>query len=176
VNVSPRRQGFSLVEVTIAIAILSFCLLTLLALLPIGLSSTTETLQVTNAAGIVSQICADLRATPLATSANTTPASPRYGLIMDTTAATGTNTFFLDDTGNPTGARGAAITTGAVYKATVIITVPRIFPASANAYFAIKPTTARVIVTWPAQEDTAVNATPTKYQGYYESVTAVDRN
>jgi uncharacterized protein (TIGR02598 family) len=176
VKTPPPPQGFSLVEVTISVAILSFCLLTLLALLPIGLSSTTESLQATSAAGIASQIAADLHATPLATSTKPTPASPRYGLTLDSAAAAATSTFYLDDTGNPTGASGAAITSGAIYKATVVITNPKVPSPASAAYFQNKPTTARIIITWPAQADPTAGAIPTNYQGSYESVTAVDRN
>jgi uncharacterized protein (TIGR02598 family) len=175
----PQRQGFSLVEVSVAIAILSFCLLTLLALLPAGLISTTDSLQKTSAAGITSQIAADLRDTPLASLSNPTPTSPRYGLTLDTastTTSTGsTNTFYLDDTGNPTGAINAPITASSIYKATVVVTIPKMANSGA-AYFNNRPTYVRVIVTWPAQEDRTAGALPSHFQGSYESDTAVDRN
>ena len=175
----PQRRGFSLVEVTVAIAILSFCLLTLLALLPAGLISTTDSLQKTSAAGITSQIAADLRDTPLASSANPTPTSPRYGLTLDTSSTTtavgSTNTFYLDDTGNPTGAINGAITSTSIYKATVVVTVPKMANAG-SAYFSNRPTFVRIILTWPAQEDRTAGALPSHFQGSYESDTAVDRN
>ena len=165
-----------MVEVTIAIAVLSFCLLTLLALLPIGLTSTTDSLQKTAAAGIASQIAADVRATPMATASTTTPPSPRYGLALDSaSAASTTNTFYLDDTGNPTGANNAAITAGAIYKATVVVSGTKI-PPTGSGYFQNKPTFVRIIVTWPAQADRTAGVIPTHYQGSYESVTQIDRN
>jgi uncharacterized protein (TIGR02598 family) len=172
----PSFEGFSLVEVTIALAVLSFCLLTLLALLPIGLNSTTDSLQKTSAAGIASQIAADVRDTTMANSTTTIPVSPRYGLALDsTTGNPSTNSFYLDDTGNPTGAGNAAITTGAVYKATVVVSSPRI-PPTGSGYFQNQPTSVRIIVTWPAQADATPGVLPTHYQGSYESVTEVDRN
>jgi uncharacterized protein (TIGR02598 family) len=183
----PQRRGFSLVEVSVAIAVLSFCLLTLLALLPAGLMSTTDSLQKTSAAGIASQIAADIRGTPPTT--NSTPSiSPRYGLTVDTsstTLATGsTNTFYLDDTGNPTGALNGPITPASIYKATIVVTLPKALPgayATANAattfgYFYNRPTFVRILVTWPAQEDKTAGALPSHFQGSYESDTAVDRN
>jgi uncharacterized protein (TIGR02598 family) len=183
----PQRRGFSLVEVSVAIAILSFCLLTLLALLPAGLISTTDSLQKTSAAGIVSQIAADIRDTPPTTnwtSASTLSTSPRYGLTLDTTSTStavgSTNTFYLDDTGNPTGAVNTSITTSSIYKATVVTVVPRQSPGGASAnnggYFYSRPTFVRIIVTWPAQEDRTAGALPSHFQGSYESDTAVDRN
>ena len=175
----PQRRGFSLVEVSVAIAILSFCLLTLLALLPAGLVSTTDSLQKTAAAGIVSQIAADIRDTPLASSGSPTPTSPRYGLTLDTSSTTtstgSTNTFYLDNTGNPTGAINGSITANSIYKATVVVTVPKM-ANSGSAYFYNRPTFVRVIVTWPAQEDRTAGALPSHFQGSYESDTAVDRN
>jgi len=175
----PQRRGFSLVEVSVAIAILSFCLLTLLALLPAGLISTTDSLQKTAAAGIVSQIAADIRDTPLASSGNTAPVSPRYGLVLDSTSVTGsTNTFYLDNTSNPTGAINGPITSGSIYKATVVVTVPKESPGGSltSGYFYNRPTFVRIIVTWPAQEDRTASALPSHFQGFYESDTAVDRN
>jgi uncharacterized protein (TIGR02598 family) len=176
-------RAFSLVEVTLALAVISFCLLTLVALLPMGLSSTRDSVNKTNAADIASQIAADLRDTPLATNSAiaTIPSSPRFGLSMDTNTANATtvNTFYLDDTGNPTGAVGAPITAASLYKATVIIATPKVpatGTAAGTAFSNNKPTTLRVIVTWPAQADQRTGTYPTNYQGYFESVTAVDRN
>ena len=175
----PQRWGFSLVEVSVAIAILSFCLLTLLALLPAGLMSTTDSLQKTSAASIASQIAADLRDTPPASSGTATPGSPRYGVILDsssTTSAVGsTNTFYVDNAGNPTGALNGVITSSSIYKATVVVAVPKMSNASA-AYFYNRPTFVRIIITWPAQEDRTPGALPSHFQGSYESDTAVDRN
>jgi uncharacterized protein (TIGR02598 family) len=182
-NTSLSLRAFSLVEVTMALAVISFCLLTLVALLPMGLNSTRDSVQKTNAAGIASQIAADLRATPLTTNSTLAfPASPRFGLAMDTntTAFTMmTNTFYLDDTGNPTGAVGAAISSSSLYKATVVVALPKVAATAttgASSYSQNRPTPVRIIVTWPAQGDRTAGSIPTNYQGYFESDTDVDRN
>ena len=177
----PQDRGFSLVEVSVAIAILSFCLLTLLALLPAGLARTTDSLQKTAAAGIASQIAADIRDTPPATNSTyPSPPSPRYGLTFDSSSSStgSTNTFYLDDTGNPTGAINGAINASSIYKATVVMTVPKLTPGAnlSSGYFNNKPTFVRIIVTWPAQEDRTAGSLPSHFQGLYESDTAVDRN
>ena len=59
-----RTAAFSLVEVAIAIAITSFCLIALLGLLPVGLKTNEASIEQTAANGILSEIAADLRATP----------------------------------------------------------------------------------------------------------------
>jgi uncharacterized protein (TIGR02598 family) len=57
-----KRAAFSLVEVTLALGIAAFCLLTVFALLPVALKTQQASIQQTTANTIISQIVADLGA------------------------------------------------------------------------------------------------------------------
>lgn len=55
-------SGFSLIEVTIALGIATFCLVALFALLPIGLNTNRDTIEQTVATSIAANIASDIRA------------------------------------------------------------------------------------------------------------------
>ena len=57
-----RTAGFSLVEVTLALGVAAFCLLVLLALLPVAVKTQQNSIQQTTANQIISQIYSFLRA------------------------------------------------------------------------------------------------------------------
>jgi uncharacterized protein (TIGR02598 family) len=59
---SPEAAAFSLVEVTLALGIAAFCLITLFALIPVALKTQQASIQQTTANTIASQIVADLSA------------------------------------------------------------------------------------------------------------------
>lgn len=61
---SLQTRGFSLVEVTLALGVAAFCLVTVLGLLPVGVKTNQNASQQTMAANILSEIVSDLRATP----------------------------------------------------------------------------------------------------------------
>lgn len=61
---SPRNSAFSLVEVTMAIGIVGFCLLTLMGLLPTGLNALNDASRETTDAQIVQQIVSQAMLTP----------------------------------------------------------------------------------------------------------------
>jgi len=61
-----RRSGFSLVEVTIAIGIVAFAMVTLMGVIPIGLISTQDAMQQTARSHIIKQISSDLGMLPFA--------------------------------------------------------------------------------------------------------------
>lgn len=58
----PSPSGFSLIEVTIALGIATFCLVALFALLPIGLNTNRDTIEQTVATSIAANIASDIRA------------------------------------------------------------------------------------------------------------------
>ena len=147
------RCAFSLVEVVLALAIVSFCMMTLLALIPVGLGNTKESLQTTEAASITTQIAADLNATPATSSTST-----RFQINLNNA---GPNTLFFADDGS------YSANVPAPYQATVVVT-----PQNGTT---TTTTTARIIITWPGLAGTP-GALPTSYQGSYETVTALDRS
>src|SRR5580765_5027525 len=57
-------RGFSLVEVTLALGVTAFCLITLLGMLPLGLQIHQASSSQTAAASVLSSVAADLRVTP----------------------------------------------------------------------------------------------------------------
>jgi uncharacterized protein (TIGR02598 family) len=57
-----RVGGFSLIEVTLALGIAAFCLITVFALVPVALKTQQASIQQTTANTIISQIVADLGA------------------------------------------------------------------------------------------------------------------
>lgn len=59
--------GFSLVEVTIALGLVSFSLVGLMGMLPVGLSSFREAMEIQTQTRIAQQIAAELQLTPFQT-------------------------------------------------------------------------------------------------------------
>ena len=82
--------GFSLVEVTIALGVAAVCLLSLFALLPIGLNSNNAAVQQTLAVDILNAVVSDLRNTP---SGGTS--SPQFGIPL----AGSTTPVLVDESG-----------------------------------------------------------------------------
>ncbi len=143
--------GFSLVEVVLALGIVAVVMVTLMALLPIGMKSNQVSAEETRAVGILSILEADLRNThpslnggrslifglplPYVLSGGRTVPNPS----LQPKVASG-NSVFLDETESPVAGAGPAR-----YQATIIYAPP---PAT-NSLNAIQ---ARLIVNWPATD------------------------
>jgi uncharacterized protein (TIGR02598 family) len=86
---SASQNGFSLVELTLAIGVAAFCLIAVFGLIPVGVQTSRNATSQTAATNIMAAVVADLRATP------TTNISPQFAITF------GTNkTLFFDSTGN----------------------------------------------------------------------------
>jgi uncharacterized protein (TIGR02598 family) len=159
-----RLSGFSLVEVTLAVGVAAFCLLTIMALFPTSLATNQITIQQTANTNLVAVIAADLRATPI-----TSSTSPRYGITIPTTG-NATHTIFLQDD-ETAGAQDADAIASQIpkYRATITFSAP-INSSQKTA------TGVRILLTWPALADPIASATPSKYSGLYEVYTALNRN
>jgi uncharacterized protein (TIGR02598 family) len=142
--------AFSVVEVAIALAIASFCLVAIFGLLPVGLASNQISTEQTAAANIVRGIVADLEAT----GTNST-VSAVYAVNM----SSGTSTLFFSESGKIESNAGAARC-----RARIFIDPP----ASGSKGI----TNVRIVMTWPAPVDPALINPP----GSYEAFTALDRN
>ena len=59
-----RQHGLTLIEVIVALGIIAFALTVLLALIPVGLRTATDTVQETLAAGLAEKIFAEFRVRP----------------------------------------------------------------------------------------------------------------
>jgi uncharacterized protein (TIGR02598 family) len=144
-------RGFSLVEVTLALGIAAFCLITLLGLLPLGMETNQSAVSQTAAASVLSSVVADLRAT-----AKASPTSPQYDITFGIAKL-----LYVDD-------QGRAVTPtdpNAAPRYRVMIT----FPASPEGLFA--PTFVRLKITWPALADPET----TPPAGFVETFAALDR-
>lgn len=151
-----REAGFSLVEVTIALAVAAFCLIAVFGLIPTGLNTSKAAINLTTATSIMAAVDTDLRAAPLSAGAR----SPTFGFDL---ANTGEQTLVFAADGTPTGAIGGAAGNDSLYEAAVTLIPPAADEKSA--------TKARIRVTWPALVQ-PVAARP----GSVEVVTALDRN
>jgi len=85
--------GISLVETTIAIGVVAFALVALLALLPVGMKSIRASHNETIATHLLSGIVADVQTVP----ADQTE-SPRYGIPINASVSS-TGRFYIDQNG-----------------------------------------------------------------------------
>lgn len=158
------RQGFSLVEVVLALAVCSFCLVTILGVMATGLTTDHDTTQQTAAAGIVREVTADLWAGSNSDSTGTSSGkTPAFGITLPTsTSASGPETLFF--AGDGTKEASAA---GAQYRVDV---------AFGAKQFATEPSPVRVLVTWPALANPTAGTWPTHQEGAFQTVTTLDVN
>ena len=81
--------AFSLVELTVAMGVAAFCLMALLALLPVGVQTNRNATSQTAATNVIAAVVADLRAVPIFNTSST-----EFGITF------GTNTtLYFDGTG-----------------------------------------------------------------------------
>ena len=160
-----RPSGFSLVEVTLALGVAAFCLVTIFALLSTSFRTNQITIQQTADTTLAGAIAADLQATP-----KTASDSPRYGITFPATGIA-SHTIFLREDGTAAGAQDsdADPSQNPRYRATITFNAP----ANTSQKTA---TGIRIRLTWPALADKSAAATPTNYAGAYEVFTAVNRN
>jgi len=181
------KLGFSLIEVTLALGVAGFCLLTLFGLLPIGLTSNQTSLEQTMAGNIAAAIVADLHcAQPMVTGTSprfdiTIPASP--GPAAGGVTQTSGTTIYLTAGGVASGTVSASGATVSRYRATIAFSYPS--SGQYSALFASRAaTTVRVLVTWPALADSTPSywplggtpSWPSNYTGSCEVDTTLDRN
>jgi uncharacterized protein (TIGR02598 family) len=150
-----QKNGFSLVEVALALAVAVFCLVTLMALLPVGLNSGRITTGETAANGILNEVVADLRATTPTSPIGGTATSQQFGISIPATGTTASTTLYFTQQG----VSSTTITTDSRFRLTVT------FPATNGGKAA---TIGIAKVTWPAPA-----ANPS---GVVENFVALDRN
>ena len=172
---SASSRAFSLVEVTLALGIAAFCIIPLVALLPIGLSSNQAALQQSVAASIAQAVVSDLRAAPTPASTTASVVTPRYNFTIPALSVTSSSTATInvrDDTSlssdNSTGPQAAAPAADAHYKVALTFVPPTTTSRAA--------TMVRVLVVWPPQADPTSQQVPTKFTNSFETVFALDRN
>jgi uncharacterized protein (TIGR02598 family) len=159
----PTRGGFSLVETVIALGVVSFCLLNVMALLPIGLASNRDSLQKTAAASIAAEVSSDLRQAPV--TVGSASQSPRFQIGQSSTTSTTTVLYFGSDDSFLNGtASGATVSGNWLYRATVTV----------GATTSGSTVPVRILVTWPALADSNPSLSPANYTGSLDISTAVN--
>jgi Tfp pilus assembly protein PilV len=168
--------AFSLIEVSLALGVAAFCLLSVLGLLPLGIESNQASIQQTAASGLATAILSDLRAT-----GNTTPAASPSGQFQIPIPAPGTtsnlvSTIFLRDDGSVAQSSLPALVNSNAdpgqkprYRATITF-LP---PAQTGQRTA---TRIRILITWPALADPLASSTPVNYSGCSEILSSLNRN
>jgi len=111
---SCHRGGFSLTEVAVALAVASFCLTSIVGLIPVGLQANQVATGQTFTSGIVSSVLADLRGTPSLTATSLQysipiPSNPFPATTTPTLLFFGTDGSF-SSTQQPTSAYMVVIT------------------------------------------------------------------
>ena len=87
-----RAAAFSLVEVALALGVASFCLVPLVALLPLGFTTNQSASSQTASASIITHVLADLRATPSSLPPGAATTSAEYSIPIPADAAGGAAT------------------------------------------------------------------------------------
>ncbi|XHR31134.1 MAG: Verru_Chthon cassette protein B [Chthoniobacteraceae bacterium] len=126
----PVCSAFSLVEITLALGIASFSLVSVLGLLPIGLSNARSATNQTAAMNLVTVIAADVRATPAGATQ-----SPRFKI--DVSTLNQQQTLYFSDLGTAS----ASLDGDARYKAVI----KAVWQPSSNE------TLTRIKIVWPPQ-------------------------
>src|SRR5437660_6453546 len=157
--------GFSLVEVTLALGVAAFCLITVFGLMAVGLQTQQASVQQTKANAIISQVADDLRADvrlpPGQASKESTQGFQLHGHWA--AQATPDTLYFTNDrnqTGTVTQGTAPPAPVDAVFRATVTY----LFPPTATTSIA------KISVSWPAAQSDL-----TKVAGSIDMFAAVNR-
>ena len=162
---SPSKSGFSLVEVALALGIGSFCMLTLLGLIPVGLHNFQQADARSMMVDLATSVAQDLESTSVGTAPTK---SPRFSFMVPPSGGstdTTPQTVFVDASGAPT---SGAMDANSIYRLSVAFTPPQ--PGSKMA------TTARILVTFPAHADPSTATWPTKYATMLQTTVSLNRN
>jgi uncharacterized protein (TIGR02598 family) len=154
-----RRQAFSLIEVTLALGVAAISLVTIFALLPLGVQTNQRSIEQTASADILSAIAGDLRATPVTSPRGGATTSPQFHIAIPAAGSTGPPaTLFFNSAGQSAG----SFETDSRYRLTVTF-----LPNGGTTNTA---TFANLKVTWPA------SAVVENAPGSAEIFAAFDRN
>lgn len=166
------NSAFTLVEVSIAMGVAAFCLVSIMGLLPVGISSNQTSIQQTCAVNLAAALLSDLRATQNNVPASAT--STQYQIpIPASGAASSPVSIFLRGDGS-VAQNGALVNVNAdssqnpLFRATITFSQPAAGQRTA--------TQARIFITWPALADPKAASAPSKFSGSYEILSSLDRN
>lgn len=159
-------EGFSLIEVTLALGIAAVSLCTIFGLLVAGTQTSHTSVEQTAAADVLTAIAGDLRATPRTSPPGQTATSPLLKIAIPANpigAASSPPAFYFNALGQSS-TQGASFPVSYAARYQAIVT----FLPNASARSA---TMVRIRVTWPAKADPTSNLTSAA-----ETLVALDRN
>ena len=165
-NKKKSIEAFSLVEVTFALAIVVFCMVTVFGMLAVGVTTTQTSSSQTIASQVLNGISADIQSTPQIHGASS---SPVYNIPLPLYTKTAITTpqatpLYIDEDGT-TNTSSAGARYRLFYWTTSAAT-----NNTANPPGNTRETLVRLILAWPAGAQSYTNA-----QGYVENVVAVNR-
>lgn len=158
------RAAFSLIEVTIALGLATFCLTAIFGLLPVGLNSNLASSNQTTASGILAAVSADLLATP-SPSSNAPVTSQQFSIIIPANPVTtppATQTLYFTSHGQSS----TSLQTQSRYLLTVNF-LPNVLASASSGKAA---TLVNLQVSWPAA------AALPNAAGSVKTFIALDRN
>lgn len=161
-NKQSSVSGFSLVEVALALAIAGFCLITLVALLPVGVAHYRDADNQSAMVNLATMVQRDLAVTPISA---TTSTSPRFSFQVPAAGGNPDPTpqiIYVDPSGN------VATGNARIYRINVAFNPPASGTRGA--------TTARILITWPALADANSTGWPTMYSDMFETTITLNRN
>lgn len=133
-----KRQGFTLMECTVAVGVACLSLVPMIGLLPVGLTGARSASTQTAAMNIATALAADLRT-------SVAQESPRFGVNLGSSGSE--QVLYLDESGAPV----AGLNAQSRYKARVILT-----PVTDSMKIA------RITISWPpAAPDNAATSVET---------------
>jgi uncharacterized protein (TIGR02598 family) len=164
---SKFEGGFSLVEVALALGIAAFCLVTLMALLPVGIQHYQQADSQSTMVNLATMVARDLQVT---SSSSTT--SPRFGFtipIAGGSASATPSTIYVDAAGASPTTIGAAPNSNSLYRISVYFNPPAISGQK-------MATMARIWITFPAKADSTPGTDAKNYTSMFETTIALNRN
>ena len=160
--------AFTLVEVALALGVASFCLVAVMALVPLGVDTGQMASDQTTAGSILTQVLADLRATPKTSPPGATTTSTEYTVpIPANTAGAPATTPTVRYFGNSAQLFSLSPVSGTSRYRLTISFLP---PAGGRT-----ATQLTLLVSWPPQVDPA-NAATGMPTGRVQIFAALDRN
>jgi len=154
--------AFTLIEVTLAIGVVAFCLLTIFGLIPVGLRTNKAAVQQTAANGILSAVIADLRATPSTLPLGSGTTSQEFGISIPANTVISGTTLYFAGSGQFT---QTLILTGSAQSEYLL--TANFLPSGSGSRAA---TFVNLEVSWPAESGTA------NPEGFVQDFVALDRN
>jgi len=147
-------KGFSLVEVTLALGLVTFCLIAIFSLLPAGLNSARDSAEEAGAGALVSQIAVQIRAAKTNAGGQFVMGDPIAGSFSYGSSQAFTNSYSLAGTPGVSSPR---------YVARIQLQAP------ANA---LSAGTALISLAWPAAGPVTWNAAQTNWANARRSLSA----